>query len=972
MRFVTEKTRLSLFRFAYRQFPVVLLSFLFFIPTGCGKFFVQTAGPVVAQPAEQTWPYEQSDLAPDPQAFFGRLPNGLRYILKENQTPRDRVSMHLYVQCGSLFETDGEQGIAHFLEHMQFDGSTDFPPGELVKYFQRIGMRFGPDANAHTGFDRTVFDVVLPKGDLQNIAEGLKVLKEYAQGALLLPEQVEKEKKVVLAEKRTRDSADYRTLEASLKFELPGTLLARRLPIGEDETIERFNVDMLRAFYDRWYRPERMILLLVGQFDTPGVSRLIQEQFGDLQPRAAAASHPAFGTFKHSGVKAFYHFERESGATSVHIETAELRALPSDSAAYQRTELLKTLADRIVQRRLDALVQMPKSILISARADSGYYAQRIRYAEISADCQPGNWAAALSSIEQTLRQALIFGFTPSELERAVSVFRADLQRDLNEENTRDNKVIAGRIIGSLNDWRVFQSPGQRMALLAPMLDDVTPEQVHQAFKDTWAASHRLVLVTGNVDLNGDSGPATPKILSAYQQSRQAVVQTPTDQANLQFPYLPEPSPKGVVKEKTVQEDLGIVQVVFANGVHLVMKKTAFKENEVMAALSFGRGRSSEPADEAGLALLTEKTAAESGFGAMDRVALENALAGRLASISLDVGEDRFLIKGKAATADLPLLFQLYQAAIQDPSYRDEAMQVALKQLAQEYTALSHNVDGLIRLEGQRFLAGGDSRMGWPSWKDIDRLSLDQIKAWFGRQLTQAPLEIAMVGDFDPDQVIELAARYLGGLPARVAEAPAEHRSGPVFPEGKTLRLKAETEIDKALVAVVYPTTDFWDIQLTRRLNLLAEIISEKLRVRVREKLGAAYSPYAYHLASRAYPGYGLFYAFVSVAPGQAGAVVEEVKQIAAQVASRGVTADEMRRAVEPTLAHIKDLRQSNIYWLNSVLVDSSQHPEQLSWARTIESDYAAITAEEVNALAKRYLDNRKAAVIEITPERSEQ
>jgi zinc protease len=938
------------------------------IVSACAQWGNSTARLPKAMVERQQWSHETSDLPPDQDTVYGRLSNGVRYILKENRTPRDRVSMHLYIQCGSMAELPGEEGLAHFLEHMQFDGSAHFPPGEIVKYFQRIGMQFGPDANAHTGFAQTVYDILLPKGDTQSIDEGLLVLSDYAQGALLLPEQIEKEKKVVLAEKRSRDSADYRTLKATLEFKVPGTLLASRLPIGKEESIAAFNTDKARRFYDAWYRPERMILVLVGDFDATAARKLVEDRFAKLQPRAEAGILQEFGSFTHQGLNSFYHHERERGATSVHIETAEVGPMPADTGANQRKELLKELADRIVQRRLDALLQEHNSILTSASISSGSYLEQIRYAEISADCKPENWESALALIEQALRKAFLFGFSASELNMAKSSLRADLQKAVNEENTQESKDLAANIMNALGEWLVFQSPRQHMALLDPMLEAASLEQVQRAFADTWSASHRLVLVTGNADLTSDGQDPAKKISAVYLQSHQLPVPPPVEPAAARFPYLPEPPSSGAVASRTRMEDLGIEQVTFANGLHMVLKRTAFKENEVLAHLTFGRGRSSEPADLPGLALVTEEAANEAGFGAMDRVALENALAGRLAKVSLDVTENLFVLKGQAATAELPLLFQLLQAHIQDPGHRSEALETAFRRLDQRYQSLSHSVEGMMQLGGQRFLASGDSRFGWPLWPRMRQLTLEEIKAWFGYQLTHAPLELAVVGDFDPDQVVALAARYLGSLPQREPFAEGASRPAPQFPAGDSLRLTTETTIDKALVAVSYPTNDFWDIGRTRRLNVLAELLSERLRVRIREKLGAAYSPYAYHHAYRAYQGYGLMQAVFLVDPKQADAIVTETKNIVDEITSQSISEDELRRALDPTLTQIKDLRQSNAYWINSVLVGSTRHPEQLAWARSIEADYAAIGVAEINTLAKQYLDNRKVATIIIAPQ----
>ncbi|MFC1789142.1 M16 family metallopeptidase, partial [Thermodesulfobacteriota bacterium] len=184
------------------------------------------------------WPHEKSDLLPDPTLVFKKLPNGFRYVLMENHYPKNRVSMHLYVLAGSTYESDTQQGLAHFLEHMLFDGSTHFQPEELVKYFQSIGMKFGPDANAHTGFDRTVYDMLLPEGDGESLENGLVVMKDFAEGALLLPSQVEKERRVVLSEMRTRDSSSYRTYISTINFEFPDAIISKRLPIGKEEVLK--------------------------------------------------------------------------------------------------------------------------------------------------------------------------------------------------------------------------------------------------------------------------------------------------------------------------------------------------------------------------------------------------------------------------------------------------------------------------------------------------------------------------------------------------------------------------------------------------------------------------------------------------------------------------------------------------------------------------------------------------------------
>ena len=267
------------------------------------------------------WPHEQSDLAPDSNLVFGKLPNGFRYVLMKNKTPLDRVSMHLMVQAGSLNEADDQQGFAHFLEHLLFCGTTHFKPGELIRYFQSIGMDFGADANARTGFTDTVYDVLLPNGSRQSLADGLKVMRDFADGALLLPDEIDRERKVVLAEKLTRDSSSYRTFESSLKFSFPDSLISRRLPIGDESVLKKADQAVLKRFYDTWYRPETMILVAVGDLDPAVGAGLIEEAFASLSFRAEGMPAPDIGKIDHQGVKAFYHYEAESGTAAVSIGT---------------------------------------------------------------------------------------------------------------------------------------------------------------------------------------------------------------------------------------------------------------------------------------------------------------------------------------------------------------------------------------------------------------------------------------------------------------------------------------------------------------------------------------------------------------------------------------------------------------------------------------------------------------------------
>jgi zinc protease len=944
----------------------LLIIFWISIAVGCASSAALQTHEPRALAVSSSWPQASSDLSADPETLFGRLPNGVSYVLKQNNTPRDRVSMHLFLRAGSLNEYDSEQGMAHFLEHMLFNGSENFPPGEMVKFFQRIGMQFGPDANAHTSFARTVYDVILPKGDAKSLGEGLLVLRDYAQGALLLEDELQRERNVVLSEMRARDSADFRTFKAVMDFEAPGTLLPKRLPIGEEWALRQMDADMMRAFYDAWYRPERMTLVIVGDFKTDEVLELIETRFGDIEPRAEARETPGFGTFEHQGLKPFYHHEKDVGGTKVSIETVVHEAQPADSVGWRAQSLLADMANAMLQNRLNRLLQQPDSVFNSASVASGYYLQEIRFAEISANTQPENWRATLGVLETELRRALLHGFTDSELARVKKEMSARLRRDVEESKTRGSNVLARHIISTLSSQHVFQSPEQRLALFEPMLNEVTLDKVHATLQRNWSPDHRLIIVTGNADLMDNGGTPEEAILTAYAQSGKLAVTAPSGSTAAEFPYLPIPEESGaIVSRQTAPMD--IEKVTFANGLSLLLKTTPFKANEVLVTLSFGGGLSAQPSDQPGLAEMTREVINNSGFGALDKYELEEAMAGRNASIVLEVREDMFVVKGDAVSEELPILFELFYAFLNDPGYRNEARELALKRYAQRHQTLMSNVDGVMQAKGQRFLAGGDPRFGLPDWSEFEKRTIDEVRAWFGRQLSQAPLEIAVVGDFNKEKTIELAAQYFGSLPSRPSHVFTNEMPAPRFPEGDSKKMTAESAIPKTLLVVAYPTDDFWDIQRTRRLNVLADVLSERLRIRIREALGAVYSPFAYNRSYRSYPGYGVLQIHLNVDPDSVAVLEEEVRDIVRRMSEQGIDPDEFRRILDPTLTGIKDLRQTNTYWLNSVLTGASRHPEQLEWSRTMEQDYADITIDDITALARRYLVADKSAIIVAAP-----
>jgi zinc protease len=367
------------------------------------------------------FPQAESDLRADPAATFGTLPNGLRYVVMPNHEPKNRASLRLLVLAGSFEETESQRGLAHFLEHMAFNGSTHFAPGTLVERLQRLGMGFGADTNASTSFDRTLYQLELPDTAPATLAEGLQILADYGGGLLLEPSMINKERGIILSEKRTRDSVSYRTFVAQLDFLEAGTRVPERLPIGLQSVIENSDRSPFAAFYNAWYRPELMAVVVVGDIDPKAVEAKIGELFSGLAPRAPEPPAVDLGSVTQvKGPRFEFHSEPEAPETQIVIANVVAHGHDADTAAYRKAVLPRSLALEMVNRRLSILSKKENAPFIHGSTDVEESFNLYREADIEVGCRAENWQAALALADQELRRALAFGFRVDELKEAVS------------------------------------------------------------------------------------------------------------------------------------------------------------------------------------------------------------------------------------------------------------------------------------------------------------------------------------------------------------------------------------------------------------------------------------------------------------------------------------------------------------------------------------------------------------------------
>ncbi|HKB57872.1 MAG TPA: insulinase family protein, partial [Lacunisphaera sp.] len=455
--------------------------------------------------------------------------------------------------------------------------------------------------------------------------------------------------------------------------------------------------------------------------------------------------------------------------------------------------------------------------------------------------------------------------------------------------------------------------------------------------------------------------------AAYAASRKVAVVAPPRTVQAAFAYTNFGQPGNVAKKDAI-DDLGATLVRFKNGVRLNLKPTDFEAGRIRVSVRIGGGTLTMPMDQPGLSLLANVAFTTGGLGKHSVDDLQRLLAGRTVGLGFGAQTDAFTFGATTNRADLLLQLQLFCAYLTDPGYRPESLRQVHKAAEQLYTRLAHTADGPMSLEVDRLLAGGDARFGLPPKDVLLSRTLGELKAWLTPQFARGPIEIAIVGDFDPAATIDAVAQTFGALAERSdkpAYKDARKVTRPAEPIAK--QYTVESEIPKALVRLHWPATDARDVKLTRRLRLLCDVFADRLRVKIREEMGGTYSPNAAADLSDTYPGYGWIVAEATVAPDQTRTIANAIKAVATALHDNGVTEEELVRAKQPVLTALRESSRTNGYWLGSVLAAAQEFPERLDWSRTRYSDNEGVTTKELSALAKQYLDPARMSEFIVLP-----
>jgi len=898
-------------------------------------------------------------LRPDPGVVFGRLSNGLRYAIKQHPSHQKEV-IEFYVAAGSLDERSDERGVAHFLEHMAFNGSKGFPADSLIKTFQDAGIGFGRDQNASTSYFGTTFLLDIPNETPSKLDLGFRWLRDVADGLSITAAEVARERGVVLSE-YTEGLGPGRTLfEARQHFLIPNLRPADRLPIGERSVIESASDKTLRAFYQRWYRPQNVILVALG--DEPAAA---------MQTRIVSA----FETWKAGGIEpsrapiGSVDFSRPSAAkdlTDPHISTgvevcrysAKPPHTPED-VDITREHLIDRIWSSVFAQRVAREARRADPAFLNASGGFGISYRSVGEACFAASAKMDDWRAAVRGLASDVRRLELYGVTAKEFAEAKHRILTGADADVAAAPTMPPEPLANSLLGNLIDDDTFDTFEEERRVFRLALQGVTPEMVAEQFRRRWTDAAAPLFM-----LSGPAPVPAEEIEAVWSDALKVHPTRPEDAIRASWAYGDAETPGEVVRRvELVNPDF--TRFIFKNGLILNFKHTDFSKNLISVRIRFGAGQQELPPGRAFDAIVAAPLVYSGGLKRNDVDDINELCQGHVCGAQLQVGRDAFNLYASTRSGDLDLELQILTGLLTEPGFRS-SMALAMPTVAAAYfreirlnPAVAASLE-LLDLLPKPHIAD------LPTETHLAELKASDFRDLLFAPMTSDPLEVTLVGDVDEAAALAAVGHTLAAIPARAAGART--RSDAIRlryaldppPAATTLH---DGPKDQAVVQMTWPLF-VWTPERThesRTVELMVRAMQDALTERIRQKLGKSYSPSV--VVSLPHGGdQGSITLLAKTSPDGVGAVRNEALSIASDLAAGKLTLDALEEARRPWLESLVKERTYNGWWLN-VLDGSARHPDQLERARGDIADIRRITVANVKAEAARWLSKRPYIVV---------
>jgi len=909
-----------------------------------------------------------SNLPVSPLVSTGKLANGLTYYIHKNPRPENKLELRLVVKAGSTLEDDDQQGLAHFTEHMAFNGSTNFKRNELVSYLQSIGVKFGADLNAYTTFDETVYILPIPTDNPKVVEQGFQVLEDWAHGLSMNDADIDSERGIVLEELRIGKGVDDRVNKVLLPKVLNGSRYAERLPIGKEPIIRNFKYDALKRFYRDWYRPDLMAVVAVGDIDPEQAQKLIQRHFGKLKNPANPRPRVYATIPERQESEGIVVTDKEMSTNTIYIRYP-IQPWPAENTLRDyRQKLIEAIGAFILSQRMYELTQQANPPFLQGGSGMSKIVRGYRSFGAGAVLGKGGVAPAINALVAEDERARQFGFTASELDRAKKGMLRTYENMYQERDKSDSAGYAAEYIRNFLEGESIPGVVAEYQYAQQLIPGITLDEVNASIRAAIPDNQsKLVIYTG-IDKPGAPAPKPAELLALATAAEKISVKAIEDKA-YGSQLMPAKPTAGTIVKQTTNDKLGTTDLVLSNGVRVVLRPTDFNNDEVlMGGVRYGGWSLFDDRD---IFAAHYASSIVNQMGVLDYSPndLVKILAGKSVSSSARVSALNEAVRGESGRDDIESMLQLTYLQMTRPrkdstiynAFVDRQRELAQNNLVRPESVFYDTVSRTLYNDSPRV-----RRLARPA--DFDQLSLDRVfDLYTSRMASARDFTFFIVGSFDVEQIKPLIATYLASLPTGpIATAFRDEGIRPVRGVVKK-EVRAGSE-QKSVISLSFTGEAPYSRDEALRMRVLTEVLNIKLIEVLREKMGAIYSAdLSGSLNRQPYASYAIN-ANLPCAPENVDKVlaatfaeIDRVKQHGALVADLDKVKASMLRAYR------KGLRE-NAYWMGSLqnaLVNNSDPEEILNF----EQRLAAVTPADVAQAAQRYFDLQNYVQVVLYPEK---
>ncbi|WP_298534408.1 pitrilysin family protein [uncultured Algibacter sp.] len=892
-----------------------------------------------------------------PNVKIGKLSNGLTYYIRNNEKPKDKVELRLVVNVGSILEDEDQLGLAHFMEHMNFNGTKHFKKNELIDYLQSIGVKFGADLNAYTSFDETVYILPIPSDDPEKLDKGFQIIEDWAHNALLDPEEIDKERGVVLEEYRLGKGADERMLQNYLPKVLYGSKYASRLPIGTKSILENFDYATLKRFYKDWYRPDLMAVVAVGDIDENTLEEKIKSHFEHIPIPINPRLREAFYVPNHKETFIAIESDKEAPFSRVQV-------LFKDDSNVQKKETLsdymdmmtKSLFTQMINNRLDELrnSENPPFVYGASFHGNTWAKTKAAYQSFAMTSETGQLNGLKTLLEENERVRQ-YGFYEGEFNRAKANILARLEKaEKDKDKTQSNRVVGEYVRHFLSNEPI---PGIEWEynFHKKHLPNITLASVNNIIANYLKDENRVIVITGP-EKEGVT-KVTETEVTELLRSMNSITLEPYNDKEIASSLITTLPKIGSITSKSANKNLGTTELTLSNGAKVTFKKTDFKNDEILfKAFSYG-GTSLYSTEDYLATAYANRGLTEAGVNNFDKITLGKMLSGKIVSVSPNIGNYSENFSGSASPKNFEELFQLTHLYFTSLNKDEKAFNSFINKQKAIFSNVLANPQYYFQNEMGKFLNTDNPRYaGFPTPEDLDKADYNLAYEKYRERFADAgDFHFYFVGNIDETKLIEYCEKYLASLPSK---GKKETYNIPDYRPitGKHTKIVEKGEDPKSIVRIIYQGETSFDEHEAHAFRSLGEILSIKLVEKLREEESGVYGVGAQGRIQKI--PYGWFNFSISFPCGPEN--VEKLKMNAINevetIIKNGPTDKDLAKIKEAQILKRKQQLKENKFWLN-LLRNADYNDKDLSRVFDYEEDINALTKDDIQKVAKAYLSN---------------